>query len=104
MSDKIQELIEILLDKSAREDERHDAAMYLFEYDDPEVLNAFFKIGVDKNELHILLEAAGEGIGEIWSRNKQFNSVKLDSLTKVTRDVALEIIKQKNPNLLKMNR
>lgn len=103
MSDKIHELIEILFDKSAREDERHDAAMYLFEYDDPEALNALFKIGGDKNELHIILEAAGEGIGEIWSRNNQFNSIKLNNLTKISRDIALEIIKKKNPDLLKMD-
>jgi|LakMenE01Jun11ns_1017448.scaffolds.fasta_scaffold9239940_1 hypothetical protein len=100
MKNRVDELIEILFDESAREDERHDAAIYLFDFDDPQALNAFFKIGENKNQLHILLEAAGEGIGEIWSRNNQINLKKLDKLTRISRNVALSIIRSKNPKLL----
>jgi len=100
MKDKVDELIEVLNDVKAREDERHDAAMYLFEYDDPRVLDAFCKIGENENELHVLLEAVGEGIGEIFSRNNQINLKKLNGLTNLSRDIAFEIIKLKNPRLL----
>jgi len=101
MNNHIESLLAILLDKLAREDERHDAALYLFENDDPRVLNAFLKIGQDKAELHVLLEAAGEGIGEFWSRNNIFDLVNLKTLTDISRDVAVAIMKRKNPELLK---
>lgn len=102
MTDHIDELLKILLDKSAREDERHDAAMYLYDYDDPRILKIFFEIGSDKNELHLLLEAAGEGIGEIWCRNNDFDMNKLKNLTDISRDIAIAIIKNKKPDLLRM--
>lgn len=100
MQNKLSELLEILNDQSAREDERHDAAMCLFEFDEPEVVQAFFSIGADAKAPTILQEAAGEGIGEIWSRHNQFNLRKLETLTRLARDVALSIIKIKNPKLL----
>lgn len=102
MEDRIETLLEILFDKSAREDEREDAAMCLYDYDDPKVINAFFKIGQDETELHTLREAVGEGIGEIWARNNIYNLEKLNFLTAISREIAISIIKLKNPKLLKM--
>lgn len=102
LNDRIKKLLEILFDKSAREDERHDAAMYLYDYDDSEVVNAFFKIGSDKDELLVLLDAVGEGIGEMWARNDICNLEKFKMLTDISRDAAINTIKNRNPKLLKM--
>ena len=59
----------------------------------------FFNIGKNNDESHLILEAAGEVIGEILARNNVFNS-KISNLTKITREIVIEIIKKKNPELL----
>jgi hypothetical protein len=51
-------------------------------------------------KIEILVEAAGEGIGKIWSRNNQINLKKLNKLTRISPNVALSIIRSKNPKLL----
>lgn len=58
-------LIGVLLDKTAREDERDDAAMDLGSYPTKEALEALFKVAIDTTENDIILDSCGESLGEI---------------------------------------
>jgi HEAT repeat protein len=66
-------LITVLLDKSARFDERDDAASDLAAYDDDQALNALIRIATDATEDYVLLETCGEAIAEIWLRRALFD-------------------------------
>jgi hypothetical protein len=66
-------LISVLLDKSARIDERDDAAIDLRKYDEEIALESLLQIAIDPNEELTLMETCGESIAEIWVRNNRFN-------------------------------
>ena len=65
MPDRIDLLIETLFDKSAREDERDDAAMDLGSYNDDRALNALTQIGSNPKDDYMILDSCGESIAEI---------------------------------------
>lgn len=68
-SDRCPSLIVILLDKSARWDERDDAAMDLADFDEPEALEALLRVAGDPTEGEVLLETVGDAIAEILGRH-----------------------------------
>ena len=65
MKDQVQLLIDILLDKTAREDERGDAAIDLRAHKDIRALDALTKIVSDPNEDDVIVDNCAESIGEI---------------------------------------
>lgn len=75
-----QRLIDVLVDKSARWDERDDAAMDLADVDEPEALEALLQVGRDEKEDDTLLEAVGEAIAEIVGRHPERRTEAIQGL------------------------
>lgn len=82
MDDSFADLIVILLDKNSYEEERLDAARYLSEFDDHEVLDVLIDVAKNPNEDDVLISHCGEAIGLIWERNKVFDIEIYKSLQK----------------------
>ncbi len=100
MSDKVDGLIEILLDPQAREDERDDAASYLGKYDDAKALNALVKVGSSPLVEDMVLDSCGESIAEILVRRNQFNKHIIDLLVPTARRAACAVIQGQKPEWL----
>ncbi|MBA3958486.1 MAG: hypothetical protein H0X51_08885 [Parachlamydiaceae bacterium] len=93
MIDRVDLLIEILLDKTAREDERHEAAMDIGKYDDDRALAGLLKTASNPNEDTIILDACGESIGQIVvKRRNEFRKEDIEKLAPLARDIAEEYI------------
>ncbi len=73
MLDKVDLLISLSFDHTAREDERHDATMDIGNYTDVHALNALIKIASNPNENQFILDACGESIAQIWVKHNQFD-------------------------------
>jgi hypothetical protein len=73
-------LVEVLLDKHARWDERDDAAMDLADSDDREALVALLQVGCDVTEADILLESVGESVAEILARHPDWRTAEVERL------------------------
>ncbi len=85
-------LLQILLDKQGREDERDEAAAYLGKYNNEEVLQALLSIGSDPFENDIVLDSCGTSIAEILIRRNQFDSNILTPLAETAKDSAIQYI------------
>ncbi|MDL0438116.1 hypothetical protein [Stutzerimonas frequens] len=86
-------LIEILLDKKSRVDERDDAAMDLGAFDDESVLAALMLVGQDHNESDIVLASCGESIGMILMRRAAMDQSLLDGLAPVAKREATAVLR-----------
>lgn len=84
-----QDLIDVLLDRSARWDERDDAAMDLSDADEPAALDALTRVGCDAAEDDTLLESVGEAIAEILSRHPDRTDNRIADLAPVARSAYL---------------
>lgn len=73
-------LISVLCDKSARLDERDDAAIDLGRFDEPEALAALVAAATDATEDNLIVGKAGESIGEIWQRTGRLDLGLLERL------------------------
>ena len=69
-----QGLIELLLDKNAEFGDRDDAAMDLYQYDEPAAEQALIRVVQDMNEDDDILDSAGESLSEIWKRKAKGNA------------------------------
>jgi hypothetical protein len=93
-------LMAVLLDRSARADERDDAAMDLGTFDEPEALRALLQVGSDPNEDPDLLVSVGESIGEIWARQGAYDEAQLCSLLPAAREIVKVTLKERAPHLI----
>ncbi|MCC6505951.1 MAG: hypothetical protein BWZ07_00909 [Alphaproteobacteria bacterium ADurb.BinA280] len=91
-----QNLIEILLDPSARADERDDAAMDLSEYDDESVESALALAACDHAAPEIIRASCGESLAEIWVRRGAVNHQILAALSGVSKLEALARLERNN--------
>lgn len=66
-------LISVLLDSSARVDERDDAAMDLGVYDGEAVLAALYVVACDPAVDEMVQDSAEQSIVEIWHRGGMFD-------------------------------
>ena len=103
MSDKVQGLIEILFDKTAREDERDDAAMYLGKYDDDRALNALALMASHSNNDFTVLDSCGESIAEILVKRNEYRRDIMTNLVPIARRSAEGFIKYHKPEWLGYN-
>ncbi|CDR35008.1 hypothetical protein [Criblamydia sequanensis] len=94
MADRIDYLIEIIFDETAREDEIHDAIMDLGNFDDDKALNALLKVA-SSNRNEFLLDACGESIIEIWIRKNQFDFLVYSRFPAAVRNAIQMYIKNK---------
>lgn len=86
--DNISLLIEILFDRNAREDERHDAAMDIGNYNDDRVLNALTIIASNPKEEDVILDAAGESIAKIFVKRGLLDNEIINKLTPIAWETA----------------
>lgn len=73
-------LVEVLLDKHARWDERDDAATDLAGADAPKALRALLGVGCDGTQADALLAAAGESLAEMLARHPEWRASDLSHL------------------------
>jgi HEAT repeat protein len=65
---RLQDLIFLLNDDSARIDERDDAAIDLGHFDDPAALDALIAFAQRHDQDDVVAGACGESIAQIWER------------------------------------
>ena len=65
-------LIGVLLDPSARLDERDDAAMDLAKFDEPSVEEALLQVVLNHSEDELVADSAGESLRNIWDRKLKY--------------------------------
>ncbi|MCH9611266.1 MAG: hypothetical protein S4CHLAM81_12040 [Chlamydiales bacterium] len=92
MNTQMAALIEVLLDTSAREDERDDAAMDLADFDDSKALEALCFIGSNPQENQTVLDSCGTSIGEILMRQTKHDLEILKKLAPIAKSSALAYI------------
>jgi hypothetical protein len=93
-----QGLIELLLDVTAAEADRDDAAMELAAYDAPEVEDALIQVGVDPSTPNSVAASCGESLAEIWIRKKTVNLDALKLLKGETCHEAIGLIRARGPS------
>ena len=102
MSDKVDLLIDILFDPTARIDEKDDAAMDLGEYDDDKALKALIKAAQDpETDEYCVLDSCGESIASIWVRRNFFSKEIFNSLRKLAKVAIFQTIVDIKPEWIK---
>lgn len=99
MPDTVDLLIGVLLDSSAREDERDDAAMDLGRYDDDKALAALAGVASNFAENETVLDSCGESTGKILVKKQKYDKNLLDSLAPIAKNAAQSFIKEVKPEL-----
>lgn len=100
MKDKVQLLINILLDKEGRDDERQDAAMYLGNHAVPKALDALITIASDPNEDDVLVDDCSQSIGEIFIALNHFDENSFNALIPFAQRMTFFRIMGTNPELI----
>ena len=100
MSDKVAFLINVLLDDTAREDEKDDAAMDLGKYDDDRALTVLSQVASNPNENAMVQDSCGESIAKILLRRGLYNRDIIDTLTPIAKDAVYSYIKTVKPEWL----
>lgn len=85
-------LAEVLLDKTARWDERDNAAMDLRKYDDDEGLRALIQVACSPED-DLILDSCGESIEEIWVRRGIYDLSTLNRMTAYAQKSALAVLR-----------
>ena len=93
-------LIAILRDRSARVDERDDAAIDLGRSDDDRVLAALLEIAARSDDDHMVLGSVGESIAQIAIRRGKFESSWLTLLAPPAVDELVASLRAGRPQLL----
>ncbi len=94
-------LVNVLLDETARIDERDDAAMDLDDYDYDYVIDALIKVGQDPNLDELVVNKCGESLGKIWVRINQFNLDQYNSLLLDAKAGVHTVVESRKPEWLK---
>lgn len=89
MIDQPAALIAILLDQTARIDERDDAAMNLGDYD--AALPTLFEAARNRDEHEAVAASLGTAIGEIWTRTSGFDIAVVENLHPQARSELFQI-------------
>jgi hypothetical protein len=100
MKDKVQLLIDILLDKTAREDERGDAAIDLRMYKDVRALEALAQVTSDPNEDIVIVDNCAESIGEICVGMDLFNENSFRKMIPFAQKIVFGFIMYHKPELI----
>lgn len=87
--DTKQELIKLLLDKTADDSDRDDAAIDLAAYDDDDVISALVSVAEDPNSDEMICSTCGESLGTIWLRK---GSVDGNLLNKIRPEAQREVM------------
>ncbi len=93
-------LVEILLDRSARMDERDDAAVDLGEYGGNLVVEALAAVACSRDESDVLVASAGESLAMIWLRNGSIDFPIARSLSPVALAEVKSLLGRRAPHLI----
>jgi len=93
-------LVSILLDRSARIDERDDAAQYLGESDDEAALVALLTVGSDPTDDELVSASCGESLAEIFIRRAVVDPAWLRSLVPGALSEVVAWVARVQPSLL----
>lgn len=91
-----QELIRLLLDKSAEESERDDAAIDLGDYDDDEVISTLVSVAADPTTEEVICSSCGESLGAIWLRKGSVDQTFLNRIRPEAQREAIALIKSRS--------
>jgi hypothetical protein len=97
MTDKIDALIHTLLDPTARDDERDDAAMDLGRFSDDRALTVLLQVASNPDEDRMILDSCGESIAEILLKKDECKKEMLDSLAPIAKEAARSFLKIAKP-------
>jgi hypothetical protein len=100
VEERLSALTEILLNPSARLDERDDAAMYLGELGRQEAVEALLIVVRDPGADIILAASCGESLAEIALRNGKFDRTWLDGMVPTARMELIERLRHDAPDML----
>lgn len=90
-------LIEILLDKTASDAERDDAAIDLgYISEDEDVEAALLTVANDEEADEMIRASCGESLAQIWIPHNQVSREKLSLLMGVALEEAMSMIKSEN--------
>jgi len=93
-------LAAILQDRTARIDERDDAAMYLGQCDDDAALTALLQIASDPAEHDLVVASCGESLARIFVRSGRLDPAWLHDLTPVALNEVIPWVGRERPDLL----
>jgi hypothetical protein len=93
-------LVAILLDRTARIDERDDAAMYLGRSNDDAALSALLNVASDPGEDELVLASSGESLAQIFVRSGRLAPAWLVELTPVALHEVIPWVIRAHPDLL----
>jgi hypothetical protein len=99
-TDRAQAIIAVLLDGSARVDERDDAAMDLSGFNEPAVHAALGRVATDPAEPDLVAGSAGESLAELWVAAGALDAGIFARLTATARAEAVGILTARAPGLL----
>ena len=94
------QLIAILTDPHAREDERDDAAMDLEFFSGPEVESALAETIRNEGFSSVLAQTAAESLAGIWAREGRIDQGLFDELKGQARYEVLGILSARAPHLI----
>jgi hypothetical protein len=95
----LEAVIALLADRSARIDERDDAAIDLGSSDDPRAIAVLLEIGADRSENETVVAPCGESLGQIAIRSGRFNSEWLTTLAPAAVNELVGSIRAERPDL-----
>jgi hypothetical protein len=97
MSNK-EQLIQILLDSTATDSDKDDAAIQLGEYNDDDVIDILIKVANDPLFDENIRSSCGESLALIWLNKREINIEKFLELKGMPLREAISIIKSKRPD------
>lgn len=100
MKDQVQLLIDILLDKTAEEAERGDAAIDLRAYKDVRALKALIAIASDPAEDDVIVDNCAESVGEICVAMNIFNENSFRNMIPFAQKIVFCFIMAHKPELI----
>jgi hypothetical protein len=89
--------IDKLLDRSRSWSIRDDYAVFMTDYDEPEVEVALFRVASDPTEEDDMAESCGESVAEIWCRKGTLKIDAIRQLKLAALNEALGIIAVRKP-------
>ncbi len=94
------QLIQVMLDRTAYEGDREDAALQLARLSDTKAIPTLSRVALDTTESDVMRDSAAEAIARIWVQNDVFDGALYDSLQGIAKDVAITIIRNDKPEWL----
>lgn len=101
--DEVDGLISVLLDYTARIDERDDAAMDLGEYNGDKVLDILTRVASNPSDNQVVLDSCGRSIGVILVKRDTMRPDILALLAPISKSTAIEYMKYYKPQWFQDN-